>query len=294
MIYHLIVGDEAAQSLSEAIRLNFGAEGNEIVVLRDLLNLGPLLKVEGQKFSDMRTAFWQMVIPNAKTPVVVDDLERVLQISNALHKSEVPQVWFWMAPTAPDIIAYYWLLSYLKKHRERFWIINISGLPFLDTNGKLFYPKNISEIPPRELYKARKLARITTPSEMEVDSDEWEKIKQENAAIRLLEGGKKLSHKPMEQYDSILKSFCSQQYQKASKVIRQALSKYALPTGDLFLAWRLRQLAIEGSLQTQGDPYKPANEWDIKLSEQADATPNNEIASTEENTTQTSSSVTHS
>ena len=264
MIYHIVVGDEAAKPLSEAV---FSSAGNEeaVVVLKDILHVGPLLKEEGQKFSDMRSAFWQEVSPQTKEPIQVDDLERILQVSNEMYKSDEVKAWFWMAPAAADTVAYFWLLSFLKKHRERFHVVNVGGLPFLDANGKLFYPKNISEIPVKELVKARKLARVITPSEMEVDTDEWDKIKSENAAIRVYEGGKKVTHKEVIHYDQQVTSFCSQQFQKASKIIRQAISKYSIPTGDVYLGWRLRQLAASGALNIQGDMNKALNEWDVKL-----------------------------
>lgn len=277
MIYHLVVGDEAATPLRAAFQTTLSSE-QEIVVLRDLLNVGPLLKEEeGQKFSVMRSQFWQSILPPSKEAIVVDDLERLLIISNEFYKEEKHTVYFWMAPTAPDIVTYYWLLFYLKNHRERFYVVNVGGLPFIDEQGKLFYPKNISEIPSKELIKARKLARIITPSEMEVDIDEWEKIKTENAAIRTHEGGKKILSQQEGFYDSLLMSFCSHQYQKASKIIRQTLNKYALPTGDLYLGFRLKQLALQGQLTLQGDTSKAINEWDVKLVE-VTATINNEVS----------------
>ncbi len=276
MIYHIIVGDEAAKPLTEALSADPVNE-ETVLVLKDLLHIGPLQKEEGQKFSELRSAFWQTIVPQSKEQVTVEDMERILQVSHELHQSETPCVWFWMAPAAADVTAYYWLLFYFKKYRDRFFVVNVGGLPFLDTAGKLFYPKNISEIPPKELLKARRLARVVTPSEMEVDTDEWEKIKAENAAIRAYEGGKKLSHKSAALYDQQLSSFCSQQFQKASKIIRQAMSKYALPTGDLYLGWRLRQLVAEGALQAQGDTSKPLNEWEVKLAGGNEETsPNNE------------------
>jgi len=264
MIYHFVVGDEAAKPLTEAIFTN-ADEAETVIVLKDILHVGPLLKEEGQKFSALRAAFWQEVSPQMKEPVQVDDLERVLQTGNELSKSENAQIWFWMAPSAADTIAYFWLLFYLKKYRDRFSVVNTGGLPFLDDNGKLFYPKNISEISPKELLKAKKLARIITPSEMEVDTEEWEKLRNANDGIRVYEGGKKISGKGSDHYDQQLLSFCSHQYQKASKILRQAMSKYSIPTGDTFLAWRLRQLAANEQLSIQGDALKAFNEWDVKL-----------------------------
>lgn len=264
MIYHFVVGDVAAAPLAAAIQEEPSMQG-QVVVIKDLLHIGPLQKTEGQPFSALRSSFWQQVAPNEKHPVQVDDMERLLSVSAEMYKDETISAWFWMAPWSADVSAYYWILPYLSKHLNRFYIVNIAGLPFLDANGKIFYPKNISEISPKELIKARKLARQVTPSEMEVDTDEWEKLVEENAGIRVHEGGKKLVSKDADFYDNQLLSFCSHQFQKASKIVRQTLSKCSIPTGDLYLAWRIRQLAAEGKIVVQGDSNKALNEFDIRL-----------------------------
>ncbi len=282
MIYHFVVGDMAAEPLRQAIADNAELEG-EVIVLKDILHVGPLRKEEGQSFSELRSAFWQEINKHEKVPAKVDDMERLLAVSAEMYKDDAIQAWFWMAPWPADVCAYYWLLPYLSKHMGRFFIVNIANLPFLDENGKLYYPKNISQILPRELVKARKLARPVTPSEMEIDSDEWQKLVEENAAVRTHEGGKKIASQTEYIFDASLLSFCSQQFQKASKIVRQAIAKFNIPTGDVWLAWRLRQLAIEGKIVVQGDATKALNEYDVKLpGEQLTLGNMNESASTTE------------
>ena len=80
MIYHFVVGDHAAQPLQEAI-LTEPSMAGEVVVLRDILNVGPLQKAEGQTFSELRSAFWQEVVINEKNPAQVDDMERLLEVN---------------------------------------------------------------------------------------------------------------------------------------------------------------------------------------------------------------------
>ena len=264
MIYHFVVGDMAAEPLKEAVLSEPSMQG-EVVVLKDLLHVGPLQKEEGQTFSELRTAFWQNVVANEKHFVPVDDMERLLEISAAMFKDEEIKAWFWMAPAPADVSAYHWMLPYLSKHMGRFYLLNITGLPFLDEQGKIYYPKSISEILPKELVKARRLARLVTHAEVEVDTDEWRKLVEENAGIRVHEGGKRLTSKTEDHYDNQLLSFCSQQFQKASKIVRQALSKYQIPTGDVYLGWRLRKLAEEGKIVIQGDSTRALNEYDVRL-----------------------------
>lgn len=276
MIYHIVVGDMAAAPLQEAAMLEPSLQG-EVLALKDLLHVGPIKK-EGEEdtFSGIRSAFWQEIINNDKNPVQVNDMERLLEVSKALYDDPEAVVWFWMAPWPADICAYYWMLPYLSKHPGRFFALNIAGLPFLDVNGKVFYPKNLSEILPKELVKARKLARQVTLAEVETDGEEWRRLVEENAGIRTHEGGKKITSRSEEHYDNQLISFCSHQYQKASKIVSQVLSKYNVPTGDLYLGWRLRRMAENGKLQLQGDVTKALKDFDVKLP--SDETPANATA----------------
>lgn len=264
MIYHFVVGDMAAQPLQEAIQNEPLLQG-EIIILKDLLHLGPMQREEGSSFSAMRSDFWNGVIGNDKQLVEVDDLERLMEASTQLSNNPDAQIWLWMAPWPADVCAYHWMLPYLGKHMGRFYLVNIAGLPFLDENGKVYFPKNLSEIMPKELVKARRLARLVTPAEYEVDGEEWNRYVNENAGIRTHEGGKKLASRDESHYDNILLSFCSQQYQKAHKVINQSLTKYNVPTGDTYLAYRLRELAAAGKLQLQGDTTKTLKDFEVKI-----------------------------
>jgi hypothetical protein len=205
------------------------------------------------------------VVVNEKNPIQVDDMERLLEVSATLANNEEAKAWVWIAPWPADIATYFWTIKYLSKYPGRFFVVNIAGLPFLDENGKLFYPKSIGEIQPKELIKAKRLARTVTPAEVETDGEEWRKLTKENSGIRVLEGGKRLVSKSEEHYDSQLLGFVSNQFQKASKVVGQSLTKFNVPTGDVYLGWRLRKMAEAGKLQLQGDPNKTLKDFDVKL-----------------------------
>ncbi len=264
MIYHIVIGDSAALPVRDAITMDPAMEG-EVVIIKDVLNVGPLQKEEDQSFSEMRTAFWQQVVLSEKNSIVVDDFDRLSQVSIELSKNEEAKAWLWIAPWPADLCSYYWCLQYLGKYLGRFFVVNIAGLPFLDESGKIFFPKSIAEILPKEIIKAKRLARAVNAAELETDGEEWRKIVAENAGVRILEGGKRLTSKNDDYYDNQLNSFCSHQYQKASRIITQALSKFNVPTGDLYLGWRLRKMVDIGRLQVQGEMNKTLKDFDVKL-----------------------------
>ena len=264
MIHHIVVGDEAAKPLSTAIEMDASMSGR-VLALKDLLQLGPIERIEGQSFSKLRSEWWQEQLPEMNSGVEVSDLEQILDLSNTLNQNSADTIWFWMAPNAADVCAYFWMLPYLGKHLGRLLLVNLANLPFLDEAGKLFYPVNISELISRELIKARKLSRLVSAAELEMDQEIWKILVLQNAGIRVLEGGKKLVSKPGNFYDDQLLSGLSSNFQKAGKIINLAMSKFKMTCGDSFLAGRLRFLLTEGIIERKGEAGKGYKDWDLRL-----------------------------
>jgi hypothetical protein len=263
MIYHFIVGDHAANAFLQAIPND---ENNTTIILKDILHIGPLLKEEGTSFSEMRANFWNAISPENLNLPQLEDLEQLLEVSKQMYADDTIQAWIWIAPIPADVCAYYWLLFYLSKHTTRCRVVNIAGLPFLNDSGKLFFPKSIAELNSKEIVKATKLARQISNSEIEVDTYEWKMICNQNAAIRVLEGGKKISHHTADYYDSALLNQINQNWTKASKVISNAVGKdNKIPTGDLFLSWRLKEMHQQGIINIQGDIQKSTKDYEVAL-----------------------------
>src|SRR5690606_34976271 len=124
----------------------------------------------------------------------------------------------------------------------------------------------IYEIQPSEFLKAKKLARPITLSEYEVDPDEWLKLTQENAMVRILEGGKKIISKGEDYYDAEILKNITGEWQKASRVLQNTLNRMKVKTSDVFLMWRVKTLIEEGRLLAEGDLNKDWKSFDIKLS----------------------------
>jgi hypothetical protein len=152
----------------------------------------------------------------------------------------------------------------LKEQQGRIEVLYLNNLPFINEKGNLFYPTSLSEIQPKEFLKAKKLARPITPSEFEVDPDEWKKLCNENAMVRFLEGGKKVTGKEVSFYDKDILAHVTGEPVKLPKLLSTTLSKMKVRTGDVFLAWRIRELISEGKLEASGDWSKGWKEITIK------------------------------
>ena len=112
--------------------------------------------------------------------------------------------------------------------------------------------------------KAKKLARPITLSEFEVDPDEWKKIADENATVRILEGGKKIVAKEESFYDSEVLKNITPEWQKATRVLSNTLHRMKIKTGDVFIMWRMKQLIAAGKIETMGNVDGAWKEFDVR------------------------------
>ena len=267
MIIHIVFNEPDVTVLQQAFELHTDMQG-EIKIVRDDYAVGPIRDLHTEEGKENRKNWWKEVLAGGDydgwvEKNVVNDDEVVAELIAQLEENPDLQIWIWAAQNKHDVSGYYWLMSQLKAYQGRIYILYLNNLPFINDKGQLFYPQWISQILPKEMVKAQKLARTITPSEFEVDPDEWTKLANEEKYVRLLEGGKKLVQKDVDFYDSELKQYVTGEWQKASKVIHNFLNKAKHTTGDAFLLWRLKQLLQSDVYDVQGE-IRNMKEFEIK------------------------------
>jgi hypothetical protein len=253
---HIVFQQEDINALAKSFDLDESLR-DEIIEVRDDYSVGPIKDIYSQEGIEQRKNWWRNVLSGNENTVSVDsgyvnDPEVFAQIIEKLKRDENETVWIWVASNKHDVSGYYWLISQLKEFAGRIYVLSLNNLPFINEKGNIFYPVNLFEIPPREFLKAKKLARAVTLSEFEIDPDEWAKLCNENKMVRQLEGAKKLSQHDEDFYDKYIVEFITDDWQKASRVIQQVLSKSKYTTGDAYLLWRIKEMVATGFLDWQG------------------------------------------
>jgi len=275
---HIVFGQSSATTLAAAFELDETLKG-ELLYFEDDLSIGPLFILDTKDGQSNRRQWWQQMAgiqppaqaqpeeTQAAEPVVIEeesgDPELVKQLKARLKTEEELQVWIWAGQNARDVSGYYWLVSQFYDFSGRIHIIYLNNLPFLNDKGAVFYPTHLHQILPKEFLKARKLARPVSLAEFELDGDEWHRLMNENAGIRLLEGGKKLKGEPVAYYDKDLLQACSKEFQKASKIVSQLTGKMKFPVPEQFLGWRLKELIKEEKLESRGE-LKTVKDFEVK------------------------------
>ena len=253
---HLVFNEPAINVLQQAIELDESLTG-EIVCIKDDFAVGPLQNIFIGDGIEARKKWWSEILVGGDFELKLndsesDDYQTVAQLVGTMRRDPDEIIWIWAAQNKHDVSGYYWLTNYMKEFQGRVFILYLNNLPFINEKGNIFYPNWLHEIPAKEFLKAKKLAREITPSEFEVDPDEWTKLCEDNRGVRILEGGKKLVQEDYDFYDVELKKFITPDWQKATKIIHQHITKAKNSTTEAYLLWRLKVMIAQEMFDVQG------------------------------------------
>ncbi|OMP75942.1 DUF1835 domain-containing protein [[Flexibacter] sp. ATCC 35208] len=275
---HIVFGEPSVAPIQGAFELDEQLKG-DILYFEDDLSIGPLFILDTKDGQAGRRQWWNQLagVEAPATPVLLEadpatppveevspDPEKFKELKARLKADAELQVWIWAGQNARDVSGYFWLVSQLYDFAGRIFIIYLNNLPFLNEKGGVFYPTHLHQILPKEFLKAKKLARAISLAEFELDGDEWSRLMNENAGIRLLEGGKKLRGEPASFYDKDLLAASNAEFQKANKVINQVTGKMKYPIMDQYLGWRMKELVKQGKLESKGE-LKASKDFEVKL-----------------------------
>jgi len=279
---HIVFSASDVNLIKNVIKLDESLTGN-VLQIKDDFAVGPLTGIETEEGWNSRGNWWRELLKNSPyendPQTFFDDRETVKKIKEQLDTNAQEQVWIWMGQNQHDVCGYYWFIQHFKEYQGRIQVIYLNNLPFINEKGQLFYPSWIGEIQPKELIKAKRLARPVTTSEFEVDPDEWMKWCAENSTVRILEGGKKIVGKDETFYDGEILKNLTNDWQKATRVLTNTLHRMKIKTGDVFIMWRLKELITQGRIEPLGDINRTWKEFDVKLPgvQQTEATESQEI-----------------
>ncbi|MDF2383944.1 DUF1835 domain-containing protein [Nostoc ellipsosporum NOK] len=264
---HIVFNESEVALMQQVIELEEDLAG-EVWQIKDDFAVGPIQSIYEAEGYQQRRDWWKSLLENSpytEQADLVDDKLTVHNLKKKLEEEPELEVWIWMGQNQHDVAGYYWLMPQLREFQGRIMVLYMNNLPFINEKGNIFYPSWLHEIRPSEFRKARKLARPITLSEFEVDPDEWKKLCEENAIVRILEGGKKIVSKDETFYDAELLKNITGEWQKSWRVLSNTLNRMKIKTGDVFIMWRMKQLIQEGKIEALGDINKGWKEFDVRI-----------------------------
>lgn len=265
---HIVFNESEVELMKKVMEMDSDLNG-EVWQIKDDFAVGPVQALDTEEGWNARIEWWRNLLQGSPYGETLagsfDDRQTVVTLKEKLDANPDEEVWIWMGQNQHDVCGYYWLMPQLKDYQGRVMVLYMNNLPFINEKGQLFYPSWLHEIQPKEFSKAKKLCRPITLSEFEVDPDEWKKTTEENAIVRILEGGKKIAGKEAGFYDQEILKNITGEWQKATRVLSNTLHRMKVKTGDVFIMYRMKDLINMGKIETMGDTGKGWKDFDVKL-----------------------------
>lgn len=259
-IEHLVLQPAAAAVLEQSFEINDSIKG-DVVSIKEDYSVGSVRNLSEADGWQQRKEFWKELQSREVAESEESDALQYMQqdrlalhtLKKKLYENENLHVWIWMGQNERDVCGYYWLITQLREFESRVYVLYLNNLPFISDRGNIFYPVQLTEIPPKELVKARRLSRPVSLAEIELDGDEWKRLCEENARIRILEGGKKITSQPDNYFDKMLVNTIGGDTYKLPRLLNQLFTKHKTDKPELFWKWRLKHLIDTNVLVENGD-----------------------------------------
>lgn len=233
----------SADPRNEGVLKSILNEEDQFIILPDTMTDGPLYDQEGlKKFDELRKEYIGSLCQHSGELYMAakGNVETIMEASQMLTRQKTMSVIYWMGSNTIDVLGYFFVLHFLRSHYQHISVINIAGLPFLNEQMQLIFPTRVSELNQAEAQKALKLARNITPSEMEIDGEEWKAIRSTEGTVRILDGNKKIKTVAEDHFDTLFKSL-HKQGSKISKTVNTVVQKTQIDLHPAFIESRLLQ-----------------------------------------------------
>lgn len=243
-LVHLVLGDVAAGVLRDAMAQAVVAPA-ECIRFRDVLALGPLGALDSPQGPASRAAYWAQLLPEAR-PGVADFEEEEARYRAARAAAERGETL--MAWAGDHASSQLWLQRLCSQLPAQ------AGLLLVDVAHRPGPRRRaLGQFEPRELAGLLEHARRLSPGEIESLARAWHNNARAASGVRCWErSAGHISHHPDARYDALLLAQCDADWQLAAQVVGSAQWECDEYLGDVFFAWRLRELARAGDVELQG------------------------------------------
>jgi hypothetical protein len=248
---HVVFGTSAQETLNEALRLAGGDE--PVVAFPDDLSIGPINGGGGEaRVAWMVREFGPSFACLSHLPVESEAFWRALRSTEA-----TPVIWF----TRRSAREYSGFLELAWTLGERpCQIVDFTGVDFVkrlhEGPGRLRIYLSLDEMQPVEAAGFLSSAQVLSPGQRDHYRQIWSRLREENAALRVLTDGG-LASEPASFFDDALLKATPASWQKIAKTIGDVygLSWYdnVFQISTMVLAGRIRTLVTLGALECRGD-----------------------------------------
>ena len=257
---HIVFGKTAKETFvySKAFNMNT----IQLICLEDCLNIGPVCDLDSVVEIEERND-WLSKVFNV---VINKDIETIKAF---IENHENERIYFWTGYCASDILNTARLLYHLPSYCNNIFTIDFSNVTVKNRLGNVIYPKVLYVVEPSQVGEIAKHFYRLKGEKISKLIQLWEKIKVGRSMLRILDKNGQILENEETYFDSLLESFCTSEFQKATRIIGQALGHLFHADhdfiGDMYLDWRLKQLSVMNKIEARGKLNGLMRDYEVKL-----------------------------
>lgn len=166
-------------------------------------------------------------------------------------ESNPPQIRVWLDFTPDAQCGLLFLADLLKDRKTEIHVVELPEKITREDNCIVEY-RGWSEVDPQLFGTFLDKEKVLTENEVKDLADKWRALKSENSLLRVIKNGSVISA-DISYYDDLIKKEFPKGTCKIAHIVGGALGIQKIPTGDVFIAKRIRQFMKSGELVVFGE-----------------------------------------
>ncbi|WP_313420195.1 DUF1835 domain-containing protein [Sphingobacterium multivorum] len=249
-------------------------EKGEILGFTEALSLGPLCDLGDAEAIESRKAWWTNVfgsIQSEGSNNFVDDnlafLKKVISSSDRYR-----HIYLWLGDDANEKIIIARLLSHLKESSTPIHKLNFHHMNFRNEKGEKLNLRSLQVMREDNIVEAAKHFEKLSEDDIQSYSSLWSHIRSNDAVVNLFDDSGKHLAGDETFFDAYLLKRCNETPQRSALIVGYTLCDiwdefYDSSVGDLFLFYRLKELADMGKIEISNpheDPERAKIVFDVR------------------------------
>lgn len=250
---HIVFGQLAGNVLTRSNVLDINE--TEVIALNELLNIGLICDIsQSNEITNRKKWFLDTLIFEDNTKEFVKEIDKDIHIIKSLFDDNSIQknLYLWTGASASEIVSTARLLHHLKYRFQNIYTIDLPNIPILNSDGRAYYLEILSIIDKEQMPNYINKFGPISKEELERYDILWQRLSISKSTFRVLTKEKEILEVDETYFDTILESFCSEDFQSPARAIGYTLCETDFNVGDGFLHWRLKQLIKQGRLEAEG------------------------------------------
>jgi hypothetical protein len=241
-----VFNSSAAASLRDALRQ--AGRDERVVSLSDCLSFGPINPPD----PELRMRWVEEELDYTGWEEVVGEATSFWSVALSISSRRIAWLSRRSAQEYAGFLEWLWRLD-----EEPIEVVDLTDVMVAGKTDR-YFAASLGILSPHKILEDELLDRteVLTADRRAQYRELWGRLRTENASLRILSEGELVSA-PLSFFDPLLLSCATPEWQKAARVVGEALSDFwktsVLQTGDLVLCARARALVGAGRLEFRGD-----------------------------------------